>query len=125
MNSSENQVKRLTVDNIEVPAGMLSAALNEYTQFTEKRLAAALLWLAENPIVPSDEQIWEAAKSFGVSYKVNYSVTRQFFSNWQQIMFLRKEDALPDEVKKLLYDIGDESNKRILAAYKLGKSEGK
>ena len=33
----------------------------------------------------------------------------------------RKQDSLPDEVKKLLYVMGDESNKRIIAAYKLGR----
>jgi hypothetical protein len=129
--------KKLTVDDIEVPEGMLDAFLEKLLEGTGKdpakfrswrsELAAALLWLAENPIVPNDEQanqLWHHPKTLDGDEHYSKAMARQ----WQQIMFLKPGPELPDELKALMFRYaGDQSQRtspdeRVLAAYKLGQT---
>ena len=139
MVNSGNQVKRLTVDDIEVPEGMLGAFAAEFGLSTiddwERALASALLWLAEHPIVPSEGEA-ESMKASLLGRRTHlWEDFRDAPVEWQRRMFLRKPAALPEEVKKLLVDenlksdplrsTAEEVNRRIRKAYELGKAGAK
>lgn len=137
-------MSKLTIDMIEVPEGMLhageSAAISigakmsdtTFRYIAECILRAALHDLAENPIEPTDDVIHECARTIAgksAKYRVDCTITRKFFSEWQRRMFLRKQDPLPDEVKELIAQPFDNSSfsemfaERIRKAYELGKKE--
>lgn len=118
-----------------VPEGMLEAFLHEENHDGTKwddevlnaMLAAALRWLAENPIVPTDEQIralWsEVCKSTPGSYKHG-------LVEWQRRMFLAAEPEIPEAVKDLMWErVGfagftndrESYNDNILEAYRRGR----
>ena len=132
--TSENQVKRLTVADIEVPEGMLEATtLAWFTYVAENRehrrlvLTSALLWLAENP---------PKMKPDPKRHGAHEELVNGYGSEYVARVFLKKQPALPDEVKKLLWEANgasaatvgggpyinvQTSNERIIAAWKLGK----
>lgn len=142
--------KKLTIDDIEVPEGMIECAIGavDYLwikapsawnpsqnkqSIAKAAVSAALLYLAEHPIVPSDSQRLLMAEDFnksGVICAVDY-----YSVEWQRRMFLKREPKIPEEVKELLVYGSDlqinqhsdnirEVNARITKAYELGKKEG-
>lgn len=85
---------------IKVPEGMLKAAREATRQWllTEVALEAALRWLSENPIVPTDEQYSDLSAEL---VKYNYSLPSMKFAaiEWQRRMFLASEPEIPEEVR--------------------------
>lgn len=98
--------KKLTVDQIQVPERMVTASATPlwkgnlvHRDDCRAILASALLWLAENPIVPSDEQadqLWHHPKTLHGDEHYAKAMARQ----WQQIMFIRT-DTRTDEQKAI------------------------
>lgn len=83
------------IKRIVVQDGMYRAAMkfqDSGIQFSDA-LEAALLWLAENPIVPNCEQ---AEELFCNKSIISVCV------EWQRRMFLAPEPEVPEELKDLL-----------------------
>jgi hypothetical protein len=90
-----------------VPKGMLDAAADVYHEQAQdgvdmmamsKSLEAALHWLSENPIIPTDEQV---ADMRNVLAPVNPHWAN-IIAVWIRRMFDTPEIAVPDEIKDLL-----------------------
>ena len=83
---------------------------------TQDTLEAALLWLSENPIVPTNEQTQGVCDSIfvGSEYLLD---PRDAMVEWQRRMFLAPEPEVPEEIKELV----DSFNVPI---YKLFYKEG-
>lgn len=95
--------EKLTVEDIEVPEGMLAAAMAAgdkngdcYTvsQVYANVLAAALLWQSENPRVPSEEEV---SAMYNVS---GCGGTRECIAYWQRVMYRKPTPKVPDAVEK-------------------------
>lgn len=61
----------------------------------ESALEAALLWLSENPIVPTPEQVLDMGKSISLKWPEIYCAV------WKRRMFLAPEPEVPEEIKDL------------------------
>lgn len=101
-----------------VPEGMLTAALEEtlkdadgVTRYKPTQgvmhmhrlsvqglLEAALRWLAENPVVPTDEQVWGLTKLSSVQEASSHTpkFCQTLFSEWQRRMFAAPQPKLPE-----------------------------
>ena len=120
---------------IQVPEGMLKAAVEavrDRSEFgfhfidnkdearivaqTQDTLEAALRWLSENPIVPTNEQTQGVCDSIFVGPE-NLLDPRDAMVEWQRRMFLAPEPEVPEEIKELV----DSFNVPI---YKLFYKEG-
>lgn len=133
------------MSKIKVPEGMWEAAKKAllesppsvYAERGASRICseAALRWLSENPIVPTDEQIeTEAIKQTG--FYPNQSAKKEAFvlgAKWafehQRRVFLAPVPD-PDEAIKDLLDPLDPNNRflanqRILEAYRRGQQHAK
>ena len=82
--------------NIKIPEGMLKAAENAALSgmpmprggsLLPKILEAALRWLSENPIVPTDEQIHDMY-SRECEAGISFTLVARFIAEWQRRMFL-------------------------------------
>lgn len=133
--------KKLTIDDIEVSDGMYEAAMDAAHPALENGLeataignaiAAALLYLAEHPIMPTDGFLIEMLRQERFSEGQNWNDHQVFLfcKEWQSSMFLKSVPELPEELKELLCDesVCDTStgrrstyNKALIAAYELGK----
>lgn len=118
--------KKLTVDDIEVPEGMLDAYMlrRGYT----RELEVVLLWLAENPIVPSEEDCNSLEEA---DNKMNGRSTMCMTTEWQRRMFLKRAPEVPAEVSLMTKGWGNLGSsaaaaikEKILEAYEFGKAEG-
>jgi hypothetical protein len=126
------------IDEIEVPEGMLDATEEgHYSRpYRTDMLKAALNWLRNNPIVPTEEEAIQLQSDWGNSPRLtNYLSYRHVFYaiEWQRRAFLRREPQYPQAVKDLLFEnIEDDysvrkdcsrsdANAKILAAYNAGK----
>jgi hypothetical protein len=78
---------------IVIPEGMLKAAYEPFEEeyefswtemYTRKTLEAALRWLSENPIIPTDQKACELLDAYGHR---GYT-----FGQWQRRMF----DSVPE-----------------------------
>ena len=97
-------------------------------------LEAAVRWLAENPVLPTDEQIRELFSL--TNHKVDCASYREREYEWQRRMFLAPEPEVPEAVKDLLWDsanlvaknvgiFGDvpvQVDKNIIEAYRRGRN---
>jgi hypothetical protein len=117
-------------NRIIVPEGMFTAFIGAENhdgpkwddRVLYKMLKAALLWLSENPIVPTLEQaeyMYDGAKG-SHSASIQYCMTE-----WQRRMFLAPEPWHPEEIKDMLSDGKDAAsmqyNKDILEAFRRGQ----
>jgi hypothetical protein len=120
---------------IIVPEGMLKAATQgatnfdgkvSYPPYIESAVIAALRWLSENPIVPTDEQISaDAVKSLGHPIEDR----RHHIVAFQRRMFLPREPEVPEEIRGLFVvslaeasdDLIDSVNDSIVEAFRLGQ----
>lgn len=108
----------------KIPDGMVKEALNEFFKAASLNglsapltdgqrllyaLEAALRWMAENPIVPTDEQalaLYHFAykypgKNYG-KYPSTYEGYAQCITEeWQRRMFLESEPEVPEEIKEV------------------------
>jgi hypothetical protein len=114
--------------NVKVPEGMLKAALPYCDNQMHSALEAALQWLAENPIVPTDEQAEELRSEWNNEWGgATGSFPKWAVTEWQRRMF-RAEPEVPEAVKHLLSDTMDGQryfNARILEAYRIGLEQNK
>ena len=138
---------------IVVPDWMLTRAC-EYYQRTSQgyprmdmvtlvrgTLEAALRWLSENPIVPTDEQLKDLRGSIhpqeatGGGRWMGATDVEEGAVEWQRMMFLAPEPEIPDQIKDLIreqtlptgqwYTIGvDVHNQAILEAFRRGQKAG-
>ena len=67
---------------------------------TQDTLEAALLWLSENPIVPTNEQTQGVCDSIFVGSE-NLLDPRDAMVEWQRRMFLAPEPEVPEEINDL------------------------
>jgi len=99
-------------------------------------LKAAVRWMANNPLVPSDESAQQmlAAKDHFVGSFEPVEWIRWGGTEWQRRMFLAPEPVFPKELEAILLDTAapDESrptrqyyNARVIEAYHLGKRDAK
>ena len=134
---------------IVVPEGMLNAGRAAYSGYVtaekgaRRIIEAALRWLSENPIVPTDGFLKEmlCRDFFGGQNWTDLQVfffggqnwtdpqVFKFCEEWQRRMFLAPEPEVPEAIKDLLWTIdGDkedrEHNTAILEAYRRGHNEG-
>ena len=92
---------------VVVPDGMLKAAVPCYLpdrQLVHSILEAALLWLSENPIVPTSEQLHSIIGKLPMAMCdiVWTERDRALIAEWQRRMFLAPEPEVPEEIKDLL-----------------------
>ena len=125
---------------IKLPEGMLEAADQRQRSDVERRFTkaiveAVLLWISENPIVPTDEQIRKCAKAAGCAWDSgmwDFDLTRRFYAEMQR-MFLKPEPEVPEAIKDLLIGpkiVDDteagitcrEHNAAVLEAYNRGRN---
>ena len=91
---------------VVVPDGMLKAAVPCYLpdrQLVHSILEAALLWLSENPIVPTSEQLHSIIGKLPMAMCdiVWTERDRALIAEWQRRMFLAPEPEVPEEIKDL------------------------
>lgn len=84
---------------IVVPDGMYLAALPHQDSGTQcsAALEAALRWLSENPIVPTDEQIQATCAAISEDWRVGEpfeDTYRDLLVEWQRKMFLAPEPEM-------------------------------
>lgn len=113
-------------------SAMGMAAREEYEAVLNIGLPAALMWLSENPIVPSDEQIKKCENGWlDAGGNRNGAFIPYVLIEWQRWMFAALE--VPEELRKLkatfadvhqtanFAAIWDRVDKSIDAAYRLGQ----
>ena len=100
---------------IVVPGDMLAAAYsaNEVKLETVQQvLEAALLWLSENPIMPTPEECRDMIYRFGLQGersphddrpRISPTQAHNLIVNWQRRMFLAPQPEIPEAVRDLLY----------------------
>jgi hypothetical protein len=119
-----------------VPEGMLESAKETFiagcVPSLPRALEAALRWLGENPIVPTDAQRAELGRICPYEDSGNGNVHSFIAVEWQRRMFLAPEPEIPKEIEDFMFYIGsglhsdtqkgvDEVNQRILEAYRRGQ----
>lgn len=110
--------EQMREQKIVVPDGMLAAAWQDIAAAMKERIfvgviggvaelhvariavEAALRWLSENPIVPTDEQ-WRALNEER-QWPDNSNRRRWLVIEWQRRMFLAPEPEIPNEIEDLL-----------------------
>jgi hypothetical protein len=126
----------------EIPEGMAMAARHAYEawksyaspeeQYTNGAVAAvvaAIHWLADNPIVPSDDEALEIYST--TPNNECCDLTKQIAVKWQRRMFLTR-DTTPEELKPYLWKanpfpnngIETSHDESVKAAFNLGKKAG-
>ena len=98
----------MTDERIQVPEGMLKAAIDAQEMrcdptITKIGVEAALRWWKANPIEPTDDD----CISIGQAWNGN-SAGNPFWkfvaTEWQRRMFLAPEPEVPEEIKDLLLE---------------------
>ena len=115
---------------IKVPEGMLEAASRVFVSSNrpavdnlQDQIEAALLWLTEHPIVPTDEQI---ADMMGFDDESPFITTvRTGIRKWQRRMFDDPDPEVPEEIKDLMARWGGKFDDAILEAYRRGQHSQK
>ena len=64
-------------------------------------LEAALRWMSDNPIVPTEEQWRACLQSYNDAAKTGYECALLFCNDWQRRMFLAPEPEVPEAVADL------------------------
>ena len=122
---------------IVVPTGMLKAAMNSIQPSVlvgtiSVSLKAALLWLSENPPVPTFRTVDECG-SAGMCYADGldgeFCRTKDVIE-WQRLMFVAPEPEVLEEIKDLMLSqqshpklegFKDELNLRMIEAFRRGQ----
>lgn len=121
---------------ILVPEGMMSAGMTSGAGCGDYScnliLAAALRWLSENPIAPTEQMLGELITEFPPSGFCKTWGLSQVCTSFQSIAFLATEPEVPEEIKDLLKEIDDlpillESRCKEIAAecFRRGQKAGK
>lgn len=134
----------MTEKKIVVPEGMLKSAIEASLQRDPitgipvlsrgfnatiiSAIEAALLWIAEHPIVPNHTQTIYLCKSYEGAGSDYCQSIRDVACSWQEIMFFAPEPEVPKEMKDLLVNPvvgmvnGMHINDRILEAFRRGQN---
>jgi hypothetical protein len=128
-----------------LPAGMFAAFMcgynicwtsydgderNKHFTCMEAGVKAVLRFLAENPIVPTEEQVERIHNEEPVDAgsPTNVWQIRNYIKVWQWRMFLAPEPQVPKEIEDLLCAKSDTFNKhfddRIIEAFRRGQKAG-
>lgn len=119
---------------IVVPEGMVQAAEAACDRRNgatcRQQLEAALRWLSENPIVPTDEQAKELQnRYYGDGHLQQGSAFAYAAVEWQRRMFLAPEPEVPEELREHWKQGNglEESchNQTLLLGYRLGQKAGR
>ena len=121
----------MSEEKIVVPEGMLEATRGACTpnhpNRTRIELEAALRWLSENPIEPTQKQSRKLYADVPQGLLVD-EVPSWYAIVWQRRMFLAPESEVPEEIKDLLWSIGGtwmqtdkKHNNEVAEAYRRGK----
>jgi hypothetical protein len=123
-----------------VPEGLLKSAVANLihcwdriprsTDYSSKQVQLAMAaceagigWLAENPIMPTMRQLNDMYKKVDTGNGGTYIPA--YLAEWQRIMFLAPEPAIPEAVQDLLYDefvaTTEKINEAIIKAYRRGR----
>ena len=122
---------------IVVPEGMMKAAIFAWRlhpirgyppeDAVCKAVEAALRWLSEHPIVPTQKQSRKLYADVPQGLLVD-EVPSWYAVEWQRRMFLAPESEVPEEIKDLLWSIGGtwmqtdkKHNNEVAEAYRRGK----
>jgi hypothetical protein len=94
-------------------------------------LEAALRWLSENPIVPTDGETKRIWRDTGLCNEVDDSELQCIAAEWQRRMFLAPEPEVSEEIKDLLLpniECGffkpEVVNERMIECYRRGQKAG-
>lgn len=118
-------MSKVTADMIDDE--LVEKIWDEGATLTRNDIRKVLAWLANNPLVPSNEQadqLWHHPKVLSGDDHYAKAMSR----DWQRMAYLKKEEPLPEELKRLQeapFDKGSFTemwNERLLQAYKLGLS---
>lgn len=98
---------KISVPEGMLKAGLLGARLEAYCGDDQRdfqhALEAALLWLSENPIVPSDAQLEDLRES--VKDRTSWKgQCMEAIVEFQRRMFAAPEPEVPEEVAEMLLD---------------------
>lgn len=105
-------------------AGEASGGIDPEGYMLYHPLEGALRWLAEHPMVPTDEQIHEfyAGES---EAGVSFDFLRRFAAWYQKRMFLEPEAVDPKEVEDLLWygstNASRDHDAKVIEAYRRGR----
>lgn len=93
-----------------------------YLSHSEPFIRSILAWLANNPVVPSDEEIFEFTREIETERAGHGSFPRQanILEKFQRIAYLKKEDEFPRELINFS-GCSPDIKAAILKGYKLGK----
>jgi hypothetical protein len=111
------------------------AARNAHFIGDDKRieliLEAALRWLSENPIVPTEKQerklddAWmESKKDLASRYYKCAHATEFGAIEWQRMMFLEPEPEVPEEIKDLIAGVHPDVAPIAIEAFRRGQKAG-
>jgi len=130
-----------------VPKGMLAAAAKASGRrddleghFIYASLEAALRWLSENPIVPSEDEMVDMRNRCSTRVVLKdpegnaplAKQERELITAWQRRMFLAPEPEIPEAIEDMLVDLDlspeihlsrSEYNYSIIEAYRRGKEK--
>jgi hypothetical protein len=124
----------MSESRIVVPDGMLKAVSSQMgyippPENIHRCLEAALRWLSDNPIVPTDEQVKDCMRVGYSGGIVTPTAMCEAFAEWQRRMFCAPEPVIPEDVKDLLeppFHCGSiDHNGRIIEAYRRGQKAPK
>ena len=95
--------------NVTIPKGMSEAfhKAENHEGFKwddavlDAMLSAALRWLSENPIVPTDGEAKEIWRDTGLCNEVDDDELRCIVVEWQRRMFLAPEPEVPSEIRDI------------------------
>lgn len=99
------------MNDVKVPEGMLEAAFKApYSEDVgdgdvRSILEAALRWLMENPIVPTDEQRAELGRLAPYEDPGNGKIHSWVAVEWQRRMFLAPEAIIPEGFPEEVYSL--------------------
>lgn len=122
-------MEHIKPEDIVVPDEMRNAVREEYAvsrDWATGILQHALAWQANNPIMPTEDQVFALERGYASSalYGIAYYTTE--FQKW---MFLKREPETPEAVQRIFEarskDVGDlnEIKRLMTEAYEAGKVE--
>ena len=94
-------------------------------------LEAAITWLSQHPIEPTDQQMRDIFDTPG--YSQGWSSHKHYLKEWQRRMFLAPKPEVPESLKDILFYVGsglhsdcqsgvDEANAVVIEAYRRGQA---
>jgi hypothetical protein len=117
-------------EKIVIPEGMLEAVCAELHHIPPSEnvgyvLEAALRWLSENPIAPTNEQARVLFESWWSKDTSTAQTMKLIALEWQRLMFLPVPEFLPSELISMIHGQNAWTPADVLKAYRLGQKSAK